>query len=92
MKLDTIPHDWEDRAALYIAYLVEEQGLQSSTIKSYLSAIKKVLSDDNYPWDDSKILMGTYMKACKNINDKIKPRLPIHRGLLELILFETKRC
>ena len=40
MKLNELPKDWEDRVALYVGYMVD-QGLQSATIKSYMSATKK---------------------------------------------------
>ena len=39
VRLDNIPHDWEAKTALYCGYLVKK-GAQSSTIKSYISAIK----------------------------------------------------
>ena len=91
MKLDCPPpDDWEDRTLLFIAYLVD-QGAQSSTVKSYVSAIKKTLVNDKYKWDDSKIILSSITKACKIMNDKIYKHLPIHCGLLELLLFELKR-
>ena len=34
---------------------------------------------------------GHIYKSLKCTNDKFKTRLPIHRGLLELILFEIQR-
>ena len=42
IKLDIKPHSWEDRLTLFIGYLVD-QDKQSSTIKSYISAICAVL-------------------------------------------------
>ena len=45
IKLDRKPQTWERRVALYGAYLVDI-GTQSSTIKSYFSAIKKILWDE----------------------------------------------
>ena len=56
ITLDARPPDWEQRLALYCAYLVEIDKLQSSTIKSYISAIKAVLKSDGYNWNDSKSL------------------------------------
>ena len=44
-KLDAKPKSWEERTSLYGAYLVD-QGVQSSTLKSYVSAIKCVLVTD----------------------------------------------
>ena len=90
IKLDVKPSSWEDRASLFGANLVE-RGLQSQTIKSYMSAIKRVLLDDDYPWDNNKLLLGTLTKACKILNDRVKIRLPIKIGLLEIVLFELQR-
>ena len=37
IKLDVKPDAWEDRTQLFIANLIETKGLQSSTIRSYVS-------------------------------------------------------
>ena len=44
--------------ALFCAYLVE-QGHQSSTICSYISAIKNVLCTDGYQWNHAVFQMDT---------------------------------
>ena len=44
---DKITGGWEQKTALFGAYLVEN-GVQSSTLKSYLSAIKYILKLDGY--------------------------------------------
>ena len=87
---DTQPVLWEDRTTLFIAHLVD-QGLQSSTIKSYVSAIKKTLIMDGYKWDDNLVMVRSLAKACRIINDKMRTRLPIQCNLLELLLFEIRR-
>ena len=51
-KLDHKPKLWEDCTSLYCAYLVE-QGIQSTTLKSYKSAIKQILCTEGYQWDDN---------------------------------------
>ena len=81
---------WEDKTALFGAYLVEG-GVQSSTLKSYFSAIKHVLKQDGYEWDDNKAMLSSLVKSCKLENDRVKIRLPIQKGLLEMILFELQR-
>ena len=68
-----------------------DNGSQSQTIKSYISAIKGVLKNDNYDWDDSRILLSSLTRACRLENDKLRCRFPIQKGLFELILFELKR-
>ena len=90
IKLDRKPDNWEDRASLFGAYLVQK-GLQSSTVKSYFSAIKCILTEDGYIWNDQKVVLSTLVKACKLSNDRIKTRLPIQIRLLEILLFELQR-
>ena len=85
-----MPKTWEDRVSLFIGYKIDN-GMQSSTVKSYVSAIKKMLVNDGYPWQDEKVLVGALTKACKLINDRVHTRLPIQCSLLELILFEVQR-
>ena len=48
IRLDRKPTSWEDRVSLYGAYLVD-QGIQSSTLKSYVPAIKHTLKTDGVP-------------------------------------------
>ena len=66
-------------------------GMQSSTVKSYVSVIKKTLVMDGYKWNDNFVLVRSLAKACKIINDRVITRFPIHCGLLEMILFELGR-
>ena len=89
-KLDKKPKAWEDRTALYCAFLADN-GAQSSTIKTYVSAIKLVLKDDDYEWDDSKILLTSITRGCRVINDRLCYRRPIKVSLLEMLLFEVDR-
>ena len=53
IKLDIKPPTWEERTTLFVASLID-RGVQSSSVKSYVSAIKKMLTDDGYIWDDRK--------------------------------------
>ena len=91
IRLDSLPRTWEERTSLYCTYLVFEKKLQSSTIKTYVSAIKAVLTDDDYDWCDDKVLLNTITRSCKLKNDIVKTRLPILMGLLNIILFEVKK-
>ena len=90
IRLDQKPTCWESGTCLYGAFLVEN-GAQSATLKSYFSAIKKILINDNYHWDDSLVLLNSLMKACQLKYDRLTTHLPIRTGLLEMILFETER-
>ena len=74
---------------MFGAYLVD-RGIQSSTLKSYVSALKCILTNDGYEWDNNKVLLHSLMSSCKIVNDTIKTRFPIKIGLLELLLFETQ--
>ena len=76
--------------ALFCTYSVK-RGIQSSTIRSYISAIKGLLRDDNYEWNESLVMLGVLTRACKLENDVVLTKLPIHCKLLELMLFETDR-
>ena len=84
IKLDYKPELWEDRVTLFIGYLIDN-GMQSSTVKSYVSAIKKTLILDKYKWNDDLVLVRSLAKACKIVNDRV------HTTMLEMILFEIQR-
>ena len=91
INLDYREHlSWEEKTALFGAYLINN-GIQSSTLKSYFSALKHVLKQDGYDWNDKKVLLSSLVKSCKLENDKVKIRLPIQKGLLEMLLFELQR-
>ena len=45
IKLDRKPDSWEERLVLFIRYLIQDKK-KSSTVKSYISAIKSVLKED----------------------------------------------
>ena len=91
VKLDVKPHTWEHRLSLFGAYLVDN-GTQSSMIKSYFTAIKMILLQKlGYKLNQDSMLLHTLTKACRLVNDTLRMRLPIHRKLLEVILFELER-
>ena len=90
VRLDRIPATWEDKLQLYCAYLIDAGG-QSSTVKSYVSAIKSVLKIDGYILDDKKMLLNSLEQSCRLVNDRVRKRFPIRIGLLEMLLFELER-
>ena len=73
-----------------MTHLVNE-GRKSTTVRSYYSALKAVLSDVNVNLNENQILLGTITRACKLSNDVITARFPIQIQLLEIILFEIGR-
>ena len=91
IRLDKKPDTWEERTAMFLAYLIEDRHIKSATIASYVSAIKSVLRDDGYHWDDNKTLLSSLTRACRLLNDRVITRMLIHCSLLELILFEIQR-
>ena len=59
--------------------------------RSYVSAIKHILTIDGYDWNDDKVLLTVLVRACKLVNDQIRMRLPIQIGMFEMLLFEIQR-
>ena len=86
-----MPKTWEERVSIYCAYLITEKGCKSSTIKSYVSAIKDVLTADDYTWDNEKLKISSLISSCQSKNDRIINKFPIQIGLLEILLYETER-
>ena len=88
IKLDRKPKSWEDRLILFVGYLIS-RNRKSSTIKSYVSAIKSVLAQDGVFLSEDRFLLTSLTKACKLVNDKVRTRLPIQKGMLNIII---KNC
>ena len=87
--LDYKPDTWEQRIVLFAGFLINNN-LQSSSVKSYISAIRSVLIEDGHNLREDTFLITSLMRACKLKNDKLTMRLPIYRELLRVILEETK--
>ena len=85
LHLDKMPRSWEDRLTLFIGYLVS-QNRKSSTIKSYISAIKAVLKYEKIILNEDKVMLAVLVKACKLQNDYLRPHLPVRKGLLYLMI------
>ena len=50
-----------------------------------------MLVTDGYDWNGGLLLLNSLVKSCKLKNDTMKIRLPIGKGLLELLMFELHR-
>ena len=72
-----------------MGYLIENKK-KSSTIKSYISAIRSVLAEDGVILNDNKSLLTSLTKARRLKNDKVQTRLPIQKGVLKILLNTTK--
>ena len=90
IRLDDKLQTWEERLIYYVGYCTS-RGVKSTTIKSYISAIKHVLQVDGYHWNMDQALLSTLTSSCRLKNDRVRNRLPIQKRLMELILFELER-
>ena len=85
VRLDIRPTDWNERLTLFVGYLIQDNK-QSSTVKSYISAIKAVLQQHlNIKLEEDTYLLSALTKVCRLQNDMIKTRLPIQKGMLSRI-------
>ena len=85
LRLDIKPLSWEERLVLFTGYLIEE-GKKSTTIRSYLSAVRSVLKTQGFQLNEDTYLISALTWACKLKNNKIRTRLPIKKSLLHTIL------
>ena len=83
--MDCKPKTWEERLVLFVGYLIENKK-KSSTIKSYISAIKAVLKEDGEDLNENSFLLTSLTRACKFENDQVKTQLPIRKGLVKLLI------
>ena len=70
---------------LYVGHLVDQQR-KSTTIKSYISAIRYVLRQDGVELDRNSTLLTSLTKACQLKNDTVKTHLPIQIKLVQLLV------
>ena len=76
IKLDHKPLNWSDRLNLFVAYLVNNNQ-KSTTVKSYISAIKAVLWDVGITINEDGVLLAMLTRACKLCNDQLRAKLPV---------------
>ena len=85
LRLDEKPSQWEDRLTLFVAFMVEKE-TKSTTIKSYISAIKAVLKDIDIDLQEDRYLLSSLTRACKLNNDVIRTWFPIQRNLFGMLV------
>ena len=85
VKLDVKPNEWEDRITLFVGYLIS-CNLKSTTIRSYVCAMKATLSKIGVILNQDRYLLTALTNACKIRNDQVHTKLPIHKELLRVIL------
>ena len=89
IKLDRKPDTWEERPTLFIGYLISDKKFCSQSIKSYVSAIRGALLEDGVMLNEDKFLLTALMRACKLKNDKVRTRLPMNRGMVNVVVNKT---
>ena len=72
-----------------MTYLVDTNK-RASTVKSYISAIKAILKDDGQKLNEDQFVLNSLTRACRLTNNEMKARLPIHKGMLSLLLSQIK--
>ena len=76
---------------MFIAYLIDRRQPEV-TIRSYTSGIKSVLKKDGIIIDNNSYLLASLLKACKYVErDRVCLRLPIHRGMMRLLVDKVDR-
>ena len=85
IRLYVKPTSWEEHIVLFTGFLVESQ-LKSSTVKTYISAIKGVLLENSIVIDPDTFTLNTLTRACRIKNNRLITRLPIGKDLLKLLL------
>ena len=74
LKLDVKPTTWEEHISLFAAYLANNKR-QSSTIKSYVSAIKAILFQAGVDISEDRATINWVAQACRQHTDRIKKPL-----------------
>lgn len=84
-QFDVIPPNWEDRIIVWATHLADNRK-SSSTIRSYISAIRYCLSLDGIRVTHTSCELAAIIQAAKHENDQLYIRLPIQKHLMKLIL------
>ena len=89
IRLDRKPESWEDRLVLFVGFLIQNKK-KSSTIKSYISAIRAMLQGIKVKLQENVFLIKALTRACRLHIDKVHTRQPIHRNMLVKLLAKAK--
>ena len=81
---------WQERVTLFIGHLIENK-LKLASIRSYLSAIRTVLAEDGFEFQQDSFVLTSLIKASRICNNVLVTCLPIHKVLLKLILDEVTK-
>ena len=89
LHLDHKPMNWEQRIILFVGFLIQNKR-KSTTIKSYISAIRTILKEDKIDISEDSFQLKALTRACKLMVDKVKTHLPIHKDVLCMIIKQVK--
>lgn len=87
---DDLPTTWEEKLVLYASFLADI-GNASSTVASYMSAIRYVLRQDDVVLNDNSCKLASIIRACKLHNDVVSVRMLIGFNLHNLIVEEMDK-
>ena len=90
LRLDKKPKRWETRLTLYVAYLIHS-GKKSTTINSYISAIKAVLTEVHVKLNEDRVLLNSLVRACRLHHDQFQAKLPIKKPLVHGIIRQISK-
>ena len=89
IRLDDKLMNWEDRIVLFTGFLIENK-LKSTTVRSYLSAIRAILWDCEITLNEDTCLLNALTRACKIKNDRLLTKLPMGKNMLKIVLTQNK--
>ena len=90
VRLDNKPDDWENHLLLFTGFLIDKK-LKSTSIRTYISAIKGILLENDIQIDEDRFLLNSLTRACKIKNDVLFKRLPIENDLLHLLIENIRK-
>ena len=85
LRLDSKPDTLEERLVLFAGHLISNKR-KANTIKSYISAIRAVLSQGGYHLSEDRTLLGALTRATRIHNDVVYNCLPIRKILLTVLI------
>ena len=89
LKLDIKPKSLEQRIILFTGYLIDQKK-KSSTVHSYVSAIKSTLQMEGFEINENQYLLSSLTKACHFKNDRATIKRPIQMKTLRILLRSTE--
>ena len=90
LSLDNKPDSWEDCLVLFTGYLITKNR-KVATVRSYISAIKTVLKEDDIVISEDRFLLNSLVKASRLCNNHVRIRFPVQKQLVHELLRQIDR-